>query len=336
MKVLIISNLRPVKSGITEQVFNIKNKLEKESFEVTLTSTYGSILKRLIGVLKSFKEAMRTDVVIGAGCAFYGFFPIAVTSVIAFLLRKPVAFNFHDGQAEAFLKKSHRLVRFFIRKKKIVVASEYLYNVFKSCSLNAVLINNFFDFDSFPEGNCEFNWNRKIVWARSFEEIYQPELAVQIALETVEKTDCEFHFYGNGSLLNDIKQKYNHNGIIYHGLVSREQLLKDLSGSSIFLNTTLFDNMPNSFFESGYYKLLIISTKVGGIATTFNESEILFTYENSVEAFTGLICDVFQSSEKYDSFRYNLNNKVLKYDWNNVRSKWLDLINSLYKEKKSK
>jgi glycosyltransferase involved in cell wall biosynthesis len=332
LKILIISNLRPSKSGITEQVFNLKNKLTEESYNVSLVSTYGTIFGRLKGILQSFKKAVNCDLIIGTGCAFYGFLPIAVASTVAYFVSKPVLFNFHDGQAEIFLKKSEKTVRFFIRNRKVIVASEYIYNIFKAYLFNAELISNMFIFESFPFRENEFYWNKKIIWARSFESIYQPELALNIALKTLENTDCEFHFYGDGALYEGLKSKYKHPGIIYHGLVSRDQILKDLSGSSIFLNTTIYDNMPNSFFESGYYNLLVVSTKVGGIATTFNENEIAYVPENSVEAFSKLLCNIIENPVKYDAYRKNLNIKVLKFNWMNVRDKWIELLNEFNKK----
>jgi hypothetical protein len=326
LNILIISNLRPNKSGITEQVYNLEKGFIQESHKVTLVSTYGTVIERIKGIYKSFREAFSCDLIIGAGCAFYGFFPIAVASTVAYFASRPVLFNFHDGQAEAFLKKSGKLIRFFIGKNRVVIASEFVNEIFERYCFNTELIPNIFDFESFYEKEDGFSWNTKVIWARSFESIYQPELALNIALRTLEKTECEFHFYGNGMLQEEMKSKYSNTKIIFHGLVPREKILKELSESSVFLNTTAFDNMPNSFFESGYYKLLAVSTKVGGIATTFSEDEIVFSAGNNADSFSEILCDVFQNPAKYDSYRLNLNKKVLKYNWNNVREKWSDLL----------
>jgi len=334
LKILIISNLRPNKSGITEQVYNIRRGLIEESHDISLISTYGTIFKRLKGIAQAFKEAFKSDLVIGTGCAFYGFLPVAVASIAAYFADKPVFYNFHDGQAEVFLKKSERLVKFFIRNKKVVVASEFVNEVFKKFKFNSELIPNIFDFNSFPKRESEFAWNKKIIWARSFENIYQPELALKIALKTLEKSDCEFHFYGDGSLYENLKKKYRHTGIIFHGLVVREQILKDLSESSVFLNTTLYDNMPNSFFESGFYKLLVLSTRVGGVATTFDDSEVVFAKDNGIESFAEVLSDILENPSKYNSYRENLYNKVLRYRWDKVKDKWLSLIDESVKKNK--
>lgn len=331
MRILIISNIRCNKSGITVQVLSLSNKLKNESHQIELVSTYGTLFERIKGILLSFKKAFSCDLILGVGCAFYGFFPIAVASTVAFLTRKPIFFNFHDGQVQVFLEKSERLIRFFIGKRKVVVATEFLYDIFKKHSFDAELIHNFFDYDSFPQRESEFKWNNKIIWARSFEKIYQPEFALQVAFKTLEKTNCEFHFYGDGSLYDDLYKRYKHPSISFHNVVLREKLLKDLSNASIFFNTTIYDNVPNIFFESGYYKLLVVSTKVGGISTTFNENEIVFSRDNSVEIFSELLSSIIENPLDYDKYRSNLNKKILRFTWEDVRNKWLSLINSILK-----
>jgi glycosyltransferase involved in cell wall biosynthesis len=331
LRILIISNIRQNKSGITVQVLNLSQRLIEESYNVVLVSTYGSIFNRVKGLIQSFKNAFDSDIILGVGCAFYGFFPIAVASSIAYLTGKPVFFNFHDGQAQVFLEKSEKLIKFFIRDRKVIVASEYINDIFRKYSFNTELINNIFDYSSFPKREGEFKWNKKIIWARSFEKIYQPEFALNVALKTLENVDCEFHFYGNGSLYDDLYKKYKHPSIIFHNVVLREHLLKDLSNASIFLNTTIYDNMPNIFFESGYYKLLIVSTKVGGISTTFNENEVVYSPEIKVEAFSGLLNKIINNPSEYDFYRENLNKKILMFTWENVSNKWISLIDSILK-----
>lgn len=334
MNILIISNIRHGKSGITVQICNLSEKLREETHTVVNVSTHGSILGRFLGVVKSLFKAVRSDIIIGAGSGFYGFFPIVVASSVAFITRKSVIFNYHGGQVKDFLEKSEKFIRFFVRKKTIVVASEYIYKVFREYSFNAKLIPNFFDFDSFPPAKERFVWNGKIVWSRSFEAIYQPELALNAALKTLERRDCEFHFYGNGSMYERLKNQFKHPGIKFHGLVPRDEVLKSMSESSVFLNTTIYDNMPNSFSEAGFYGLLVVSTKVGGIATTFNDTEIVFAKENTEVAFSDLLFEVLDKPDKYDSLRKNFHDKVINFNWENIRDEWLNLLEETVKNKK--
>jgi len=327
LKILIVLNYRKSKSGITEQVLLLQNKLEECGFEVNLVNTFGSIPDRIKGLINSVKKGRASDLIIGAGCSYFGFYPIFAAATAAFLLNKKIIFNYHGGQAERFLGKHKFWLKKIFGNNIIVVASEYLLNVFKDAGYSsAVKVNNFFDFDNFPEADADFSNNGKVLWARSFEPLYQPQLALNIAHEICGKFDCEFHFYGDGSLYEEIKNKNENKKIFFHGLVDRNLLLREMKNYSVLLNTTVNDNVPNTIYEAGFYKLLVVSSRVGGINTTFGENEIAFAEENTKEEYVRIISDYFMKPDDYRGMRLNLHNKVKGYDWNNVKEKWLGII----------
>lgn len=329
MRILFVLNHRKNKSGITEQVLLIKRMLEEHRFDVKLVNTYGSIFLRIKGMINAVREGRKCDLIIGAGCSYFGFYPVLAAATAAFFLNKRIIFNYHGGQAERFLDKNNFWLKKVFGKNKIIVASDYLLNVFRERGYPAAeKIDNVFDFENFPVPVQDTNVNRKVVWARSFEPLYQPEMALSIAGELSEKYDCEFHFYGDGSLLNDLKEKYRNSRIIFHGLAERQVLLKELMNYSVLINTTIMDNIPNTIFEAGFYKLLVVSSRVGGINTTFGEHEIVFAENNSRKDYIEILSDYFEHPEKFISKRKNLREKVLGYDWNNIKEKWLDIINN--------
>lgn len=331
MKILFVLNLRHNKSGITEQVLYLKDRLISESYDVSLVSTFGNIFERIKGVIETFKCANESDLIIGVGCSYFGFFPIFVAAAAAFFLRKKILFNFHGGQAERFFDKYDYFLKYIFKNKKIIVASDYLESVFKKNHTNVVKINNIFDFNSFPEIQSSFNWNKKVLWARSFEKLYQPELALEVAGILTEKYDFEFHFFGDGSLFKKLKKKYESPNIIFRGLIERKDLLNEYKDFSILLNTTLSDNIPNTIFEAGFYKLLVVSSKVGGISTTFRNDEILFVERNEIGAYVQAILDIMNNLKRYDLLRENLNKNIINYNWENVKHKWIGILNEYKK-----
>ena len=174
-RILIVLNYRESKSGITNQILELKFSLEKENYEIKLVSTFGSVLQRLKGVLNVYKLGQNTDFIIAAGCAYSGFLPIIVAAAVAFLLGKNILYNFHDGQAQIFLNKYYKLVRFIIRDKIVIVASGFVFDVFRQFNFNAVLIPNHFNENhTFPKVENNSEWNNKIIWSRSFENLYRP------------------------------------------------------------------------------------------------------------------------------------------------------------------
>jgi glycosyltransferase involved in cell wall biosynthesis len=327
LKILFVLNLRRNKSGISEQILYLYKKLIEESYRVEIVSTYGNIFERLRSIKEVFKNAINTDLIIGVGCSYLGFFPIFVAAMAAFFLNKKVVFNYHGGQAEKFFGKYNFLLKYIFRNKIIVVASDYLEKVFKRFSYDVVKINNIFEYENFPEKNDNFKWNKNILWARSFESLYQPELALRVAEKLTEKNGCEFHFFGDGSLYEELKSKYECKNIVFRGLVNREDLLYEYRNFSILLNTTLYDNVPNTIFEAGYNKLLVVSSKVGGISTTFNDDEILFVEENNIDSYVNTFLKIFENVYDYDLYRNNLHERVISFNWKNTKKYWIELLN---------
>ncbi|MCX6164177.1 MAG: hypothetical protein NTU73_04840, partial [Ignavibacteriae bacterium] len=131
-----------------------------------------------------------------------------IAAMAAFFFNKKILYNFHGGQAKRFFDRYNYFLKYIFKNKKIIVASDYLENVFKSKLYDVAKINNIFDFASYPEISNEFKWNKKVLWARSFENLYQPELALEVAGILTEKYDYEFHFFGDGSLYKKLKNKY--------------------------------------------------------------------------------------------------------------------------------
>lgn len=327
MRILFVLNLRHNKSGITEQILYLKEKLIKESYEVNLVSTFGNIYSRIKGVAKTFSLAAKSDLIIGVGCSYFGFFPLFVAALAAFFLNKRIIYNYHGGQAEKFFYKYNFILKYIFKKDKVIVATEYLKSIFKKYGYNVSVINNFFDFDSFPEAPEEYVRSNKILWARSFEDLYQPELALETAKYLTENYECEFHFYGDGSKYKHFNNKYGSPKIIFHGLIERDALLGEYKNYAILLNTTLNDNFPNTIVEAGYYNLLVISSKVGGISSAYSGEEIKFVEKNDKESFVNAILDAIENKEKYDSMRRNLKKKILNYNWHNIRDKWISNLN---------
>jgi glycosyltransferase involved in cell wall biosynthesis len=300
--------------------------MKEEGIKTIIVNTHGSLPKRIHSVLNAFVKSYRSDVILGVGCAYLGFFPITIAALTHWITRTPVVYDFHDGQAGIFLDRYHRLIKFFIRNKPVVCASWFVYEEFKSYGLNAVRIPYHFHFEkTFYKRKSEFTWNKKILWARAFLDLYQPEIALQAAIMVLERIpDAEFHFYGDGYMRESLMKKFKTEGIVFHGFVNRSDFLKEYENYSLLINTTAFDNFPLSIVEAGYNEMCVLSTNVGGISTIYNSNEVVF-YMNPEELAQKII-DVITEPKKYDSYRYNLRKKVLTFRWECVREQWLKLL----------
>lgn len=291
-------------------------------------SVHGRIRERVRNIIKIFKLTPKYDFVYAAGCADYGFLPILIGVFTARINKKNILVDFHSGYPEVFMRRFAKLIELVIGDIPVTVASAYLFDIFKKCKFNVFLIPHHFHYESFPPRTKQFSWNKKIIWTGSFQFMYDPETALKACEEVLKKrNDIEFHFFGQGPLLNSLKARYNNPNIIFEGFVPRNEMLEKYQDYCIFLNTSFGDNFPLRLVEAAFYELLVICAKYGGPPTIYCEKECLFFEKGNHTVLSGIILNVLDNAQQYDSFRKNMHEKVLSFKWDNIKEKWLKLLN---------
>lgn len=323
MKLLIVMNYRPNRGGITGQIDELIRSLKDEGWDVSIASTHGGLGRRLKGIAKAVIHAFRCERILGVGSAYRGFFPIMVASAAAFIAFRKVVFNFHDGQVQAFLNDHSRLARIVIGKRPVVCASGYVAQCFRNRGFLAVEIPNHFRIQEIaPPRRSDFLWNGKIMWVRSFMELYQPEMGLKAAVMALKQNGgLEFHFYGDGPLLAGLKKKYERPGIIFQGFVPRDKLLGRYKDYSMLINTTRCDNFPLSIVEAGINRICVLTTRIGGIATIYRDNEVVYFHDEKDLA--EKILTIARFPKDFESFRDKLYQKTTGFTWSFVRDKWL-------------
>lgn len=326
MRILIIANIRKKQGGITTQTLELADSLKSEGYEVAVVSTHGNTAERVKGFFSSFKEARKSDLVIGVGCAYYGIIPMLTASLASLITGKRVLYNFHDGQVREFLKKYHGLLKIFLRKGTIVVATGFLEKCFKEFGFNATVIDNYLNKIEFRE-NTDSGVPRKVLWARSFEKLYRPDIALEGAREALKNNDAELHMFGGGSLLDDYRGRYgNTRGIIFHDFVQRNELMEEYRKHSVFINTSDYDNFPMSIVEAGMNGMLVLTSDAEGIQSIYTNDEVVYFKRGDVKIFTEKLSDVLKEFNKYTCKIENLKVRVSGFTWENTREKWISLI----------
>lgn len=326
MRILIIANIRKKQGGITTQTFELADSLKSEGYEVVLVSTHGKIIERISGFIASFIEARKSDIIIGVGCAYYGIIPMLTATAAHLIAGKRILYNFHDGQAREFLKKYHGLLRVFFGKEKIVVATEFLKKCFEEFGFNAVVISNYLNTIEFKE-NTGTGSPRKVLWARSFEKLYRPDIALEGAVHALKNNDAEFHMFGGGSLRNKYKSSYiGTAGIIFHDFVQRSELMEEYSKYSLFINTSDYDNFPMSIVEAGMNGMLVLTSDAEGISSIYTNDEVVYFKRGDVRDFQEKLTDVLKEFDKYACRIENLKVKISGFTWKNTREEWISLI----------
>jgi len=328
VKVLIIANIRKSQGGITTQVKELADSLEFEGVKVETVSTHGSFVDRINGIYIAFNKAKECDVILGVGCAYLGFFPIIIAFIISVITNKKVVYNFHDGQVKGFLERYYGIINFVIKKNKVIVASKYLNDEFKKYGFNSeIIFNHINNFDIKNIDNTSYN-KISIMWARSFEKLYRADLALEAAYLYFNSNNIEFHFYGSGSRYNYYKDKYSGNNIYFHGHLARNDLLEEYKKHQIYLNTTEYDNFPMSIVEAGLNNLIVISSKIGGIESLYNDTEIIFFESGNIDSLRYNMQKVINNVTEYRIYSKNLIEKVKTFNWTNVRQKWMNALNN--------
>lgn len=329
MKILFVMNYRSGE-GLTEATNQLIKGLRSEGFQVTISSVYGErggIGERIQGILKIFAIISQYDYIVAVGCADFGFFPILIGWGFGKLYKKKILINFHEGYPESFMKRFARIVKILIKNTPVVVASGYLFDMFGKYGFKTFLISHHFYYNDFPQRKRDFSWNNKFMWVGTFKFMYDPETALKAAKIILDaRNDVEFHFFGNGPLLENMKIKYQHPNIKFFGFIPRDKLLAEYQNFSVFLNSSFGDNFPVRLVEAVFNKLFVISANYGGPPTIYGDTECVFFERGDYKRLSELIFNIINKPHLYDSFRENIYRKVMSFTWENVKDKWLDLI----------
>jgi len=308
-------------------MIELAESLRNDGITADIVSTHGSVKDRLKNVIKAYSESVDYDLIISAGCSYRGFFPIMISSIIAKLRNKKIIYNFHDGQVSDFLKKYYGIVKLFIGNEDIIVATDFLKKSFCNYGFKAVKISNHFNNLEKYSITKTTSDKIKIIWARSFEKLYDPDSALIAAIHYKNDPGIIFHFYGTGKYLDYFKEKYKNYNLMFFGFTNREILLKKYREYDIFLNTTLYDNFPMSIVEAGLNNLIVVSSKSGGIPTIYSDNEIIYYEPGNADDLIAKLDSVINDPVSFRPYAERLSKRVSDFSWENVKAQWMQLIN---------
>ncbi|HAT03866.1 MAG TPA: hypothetical protein DCS29_03795 [Candidatus Magasanikbacteria bacterium] len=100
--------------------------------------------------------------------------------------------------------------------------------------------------------------------------------------EAFEKiSDAVLHIVGDGSRLENLKEYTKGNKhVVYHGRVDREKLPELFSMMDVTVVPSLcYENSPTVIFESLYFGVPVLASRIEGIAELIEEGENGFTFE---------------------------------------------------------
>jgi glycosyltransferase involved in cell wall biosynthesis len=115
--------------------------------------------------------------------------------------------------------------------------------------------------------------------------------------------------------------------VTFMGKLSKKDWAKVSEDYTIFINTTHFDNTPISVIEAMALGLPVVSTKVGGIPYLIeNGVHGILVADADANAMCQAIKRIISDTDLKNYLVLNARNLVEKFDWNQIKNKWLELL----------
>jgi glycosyltransferase involved in cell wall biosynthesis len=318
---------------------DVSDRLESRGWPVIRTSSKLSRPLRLIDMVACVCSNSRRFAVahvdVYSGPAF--FWAEAVSATLRYLNR-PYIFTLHGGALPEFAERWPARVHRLISSAALVTApSEYLARRMERYC-RALIIPNAVDVRNYPVQEFLRSSKPKLVWLRSFHDIYNPCMAVEaFALLRDEFPDLELIMIGpddgDGSLKRTRQRALElrvADTIHFPGRIPKSDVPTWLAQASVFLNTANVDNSPVSVLEAMACGLPIVSTNVGGIPDLVeNGTNGLLVPPQDAQAMAASTRDVLRHHELARQLSLSARQTAKKCDWHTVIPLWEELLESV-------
>ncbi len=335
-KILYVGNKLSNKGNTPTTIETLGAKLEFEGYEVVLVSSKQNKLLRLLDMCwATFKNRKTVSLILIDTYSTQNFYFAVIVARICRLYNIPYIPILHGGNLKNRLEKNEVLCKKMFSNAKINVSpSAFNLNIFKEKGFtNLLYIPNTLEIDKYPF-LLRKELKPKLLWVRSFAEIYNPALAISIVKQLKLKgLDVHLSMVGpdkDGSL-KLCKQMAKNEGlpIIFSGLLTKDEWIDLSKEYDIFINTTNFDNMPVSIMEAMALGLPVISTNVGGIPFLISDKiDGLLVAPNNTKAFIKAIECLIANPQNAQKLALAARKKVEEFDWHSVKHKWFTVLDS--------
>lgn len=309
--------------------------LEKEGYRViTASSKKNRILRMLDMVFTTIRNLRNVDLVMIDTYSTQNFYFAVIVATICRLFKMPYITILHGGNLPNRLVQSKRLCqKIFNCAKTNVAPSKYMMEQFQKQGYNnLIFIPNTIEIKNYPI-QIKNSVTPNLLWVRSFSEIYNPILALDIVEILIKKgMDVSLCMVGpdkDGSMEACKKKAMELNlPITFTGMLKKEKWITLSAEYDIFINTTNFDNMPVSVMEAMALGMPVVSTNVGGLPFLIeNGVDGILVPPNNPEAFVKAIEDICANTLKAQEITKKARIKMEGFDWQKVKHSWIKLLN---------
>lgn len=322
-----IESLAPKLSELYE-VMTVSSKLSQKSRLIDMTSALLRNRKKINAVLiDSYSlKAFWFSYILSQVCRIYGIPYIPIL---------------HGGSYPDRLKKSPFLCKQVFSNSYVNVSpSIYLKEHFEREGFKVKYIPNFIDLTGYSFRKRD-SFRPNLLWVRSFHELYNPGLAIEILKIIKEKYPqaslCMVGPDKDGSM-EKVMESAISNGLAdsvkFTGKLSRSEWTKLSEEYDIFINTTNFDNHPISVIEAMALGLPVVSTRVGGIPYLIEDgTDGLLCEPNDADAFTEKVIMLLEDNKLAENISLNARSKAECFSWETLKKEWTGLLDKFAERK---
>ena len=332
---LYIGNKLAVHGKSPAAIDSLSVKLEEEGYSViTASSKQNKIFRMLDMALTTIQNRNRVDLVLIDTYSTQNFYYAILTGLLCRFFKLPYIPILHGGNLPNRLKKSKSLSNTLFKKALTNVApSKYMMQQFQEAGIhNITYIPNAIEIENYSFKHRE-TIIPKLLWVRSFSEIYNPLLALEV-LEILKKNGVEASLCMVGPDKDGSLQRCKKTAdelklpVRFTGMLPKKEWISLSKEYDIFINTTNFDNMPVSVMEAMALGMPVVSTNVGGLPFLIeNEVDGILVPPNNTEAFVKAIEDLCTNNLKAQILAKNARHKMEKFDWQKIKHSWIKLLN---------
>ena len=334
MYVLYIGNKRSLHRSNPTSLDTLSGQLQQDGFNVRTVSSYSNKLFRLVHMwLTIIRYSSTTDIVLIDTYSTLNFWYAYTCSVWCRLFKLPYVPILHGGNLPTRFQRNPKQAMALVNYAyRTVIPSTYLQEHLKPYHIpRSVVIPNTLELANYPF-HLRTMPPLRLLWVRAIDAIYNPEMALQ-TLVILRKThlDAQLTMVGPYKGISEHEwqqtlEKYQL-PVTMTGSLSKTAWIALAKEHTVFINTTTIDNMPVSVMEAMALGLPVVSTNVGGMPYLI-EQEVtgLLVPSNDSEAMAQAIVSLLLDPNKTQRIITQARERILAYDWSNVRLKWLDLL----------
>ena len=337
MKLLYIGNALAKHGVAPTSADTMPPKFRAEDFEVEVASSRKSSVWRILNMLWRIVRCARSvDYVLIDTYSTKNFWYAYFCSQLCRVIRIRYIPIMRGGDLP------HRMDRSGIMAKAVfghayrnVAPSGYLLDALKDRGFIGELIPNTLNVEDYKFKLRE-TIRPKLLYVRAFAGLYNPQMALLVLKDISSNYPgaqlCMVGPDKDGSLKECrilARELGLESQVEFPGRLSKENWHTLSEDYDIFINTTNKDNTPVSVMEAMALGLPVMSTNPGGIPFLIeNERDGLLVDVNDVEAMAAKIRLLLRDPNHAISLAKAARSKVEGFDWDQVKLKWQELLDS--------